>query len=175
MRWLLLLVALTAATAVQAGRMYQWIDPDTGTPYLSGTPPAWYRAGAEGPRVVVYEQGRLVDDTRWAASAERSAALRAEALAAAEAAREEAAAREAQRRERLLAGDTTAPADGTQAPAAGTNDALTPEETARRDAEAREKLAEYLKAVLDSAVTRGLDDLVGSGARREAAGAAPPE
>ena len=44
-------------------RMYQWVDPDTGTTQLSGKPPAWYRDGGKGPRIFVFENGKVIDDT----------------------------------------------------------------------------------------------------------------
>lgn len=63
-----------------AARMYQWADPNTGTPQMSGTPPAWYRSGWGGPRVRVFDNGRIVDDTVIAVSDEQSRALREEAF-----------------------------------------------------------------------------------------------
>ena len=44
-------------------RMYQWLDADTGSTQLSGKPPVWYRGTVSGPRVFVFDNGRLVDDT----------------------------------------------------------------------------------------------------------------
>ena len=43
--------------------MYQWVDPDNGTTQLSGKPPAWYRSSTGGPRIFVFENGKVVDDT----------------------------------------------------------------------------------------------------------------
>lgn len=97
MRWSVL-VALLLATEVVAGRMYQWVDPDTGTPYLSGSPPAWYRSAEGGPRVQVYEDGSLVDDTRWRADDQRQRDLREQALAAERDRQEAEARRKAARR-----------------------------------------------------------------------------
>lgn len=57
----LMLVGLTAEA-----RMYQWVNPHTRSPQLSGTPPSWYRSEQGGPRVRVYDSGNLVDDTRIA-------------------------------------------------------------------------------------------------------------
>jgi hypothetical protein len=62
-----LFILILAALPAQA-RMYQWVDPGTGTPQLSGKPPAWYRSPAGGPRVLVFERGRLIDDTAIAVS-----------------------------------------------------------------------------------------------------------
>ncbi len=75
---LLLLVATTAWA-----RMYQWVDPRSGTVQLSGSPPAWYRGTQAGPRVFVFENGRLVDDTARAVEPDEAAALRAGAFGAA--------------------------------------------------------------------------------------------
>jgi len=62
MRLCLIMLALTFACPVHA-RLYQWVDPYTGTTQLSGTAPAWYRGPNPGPRVLVFEHGELVDDT----------------------------------------------------------------------------------------------------------------
>ncbi len=88
---------LLSTGAAAADRLYQWIDPHTGTTQLSGRPPAWYRADAAGPRVFVFERGLLVDDSsvrlgerdrRWL----RTAALGADPAAlAAEVTEDEAA------------------------------------------------------------------------------------
>ena len=43
--------------------MYEWQNPATGTVELSGKPPAWYRGNLGGPRVRVFDDGVLVDDT----------------------------------------------------------------------------------------------------------------
>ena len=104
----LLLLALFAPAA--AARVYQWVDPDSGNVYLSGTPPAWYRSGTAGPRVLVFDEGKLVDDTRREMSEEQAQALREEALAAEQARREAAeaqaaAAPEAQAPAPLTAGE----------------------------------------------------------------------
>lgn len=70
--------ALSIASA--DARMYQWTSPDTGSTQLSGRPPAWYRSAQGGPRVYVFDDNRLVDDTGITVSAEQRAALRAEAF-----------------------------------------------------------------------------------------------
>jgi hypothetical protein len=65
-------------------RLYQWVDPDTGTTQLSGRPPAWYRGSTPGvaklPRVYVFENGRLIDDTAIVIPLDRQAVLRMEAF-----------------------------------------------------------------------------------------------
>lgn len=77
---LVLLVAACAALPAQA-RMYQWVNPQTGRTQMSGKPPAWYRSDKPGPRVFVFENGRLIDDTARAVAIEERAALRATAFA----------------------------------------------------------------------------------------------
>lgn len=44
-------------------RMYQWTEPETSSTQLSGKPPVWYRSESGGPRVFVFENGHLIDDT----------------------------------------------------------------------------------------------------------------
>ncbi|MCG3202932.1 MAG: hypothetical protein NFCOHLIN_02818 [Gammaproteobacteria bacterium] len=75
-----LLVAACAALPAQA-RMYQWVNPQSGRTQMSGKPPAWYRSDKPGPRVFVFENGRLIDDTARAVGIEERAALRATAFA----------------------------------------------------------------------------------------------
>ncbi len=77
---LIILVLAFATTPVQA-RMYQWADPDTGTTQLSGKPPAWYRSTESGPRVIVFEKGKVVDDTSISVSDALREELRRQALA----------------------------------------------------------------------------------------------
>lgn len=54
-------IALTSANA--HARMYQWSNPSSGIVQLSGSPPAWYRSTTRGPRVLVFDNGQLIDDT----------------------------------------------------------------------------------------------------------------
>ncbi len=68
------------ASEVEA-RIYQWVDPETGTAQWSGRPPAWYRGGRGGPRVLVFENGRLIDDTAAGVPDAERGALRARAFA----------------------------------------------------------------------------------------------
>ncbi len=68
---------------VQA-QMYQWADPETGTTQLSGKPPAWYRSAEGGPRVFVFNRGKVVDDTHIEISDEQRNALRRNAFVRAE-------------------------------------------------------------------------------------------
>ena len=80
--------------------MYQWVEPDTGTTQLSGKPPSWYRSDAGGPRVLVFEKGRLIDDTSIEVSSDAQLELRKRAFIKAEQDRE--AAREKLARSREL-------------------------------------------------------------------------
>lgn len=64
MRRIITILALGAIlTGVAEARMFQWTNPGSGKVQLSGTPPAWYRGTQPGPRVLVFENGELIDDT----------------------------------------------------------------------------------------------------------------
>ena len=82
----MLLSALLFCAAAQA-RMYQWINPNTRSVQLSGEAPAWYRNTAEEdlqqPRVFVFENGKLVDDTAVPVSTHDRARLRRSAFGSA--------------------------------------------------------------------------------------------
>lgn len=75
----LILVAFSLFAFNAQARMYQWINPNTGNTQLSGSPPSWYRSADPGPepRVVVFENGKVVDDTGNAVSDLERAQLRA--------------------------------------------------------------------------------------------------
>ena len=78
---LFLLAGLVIVPVSVSARMYQWVDPGTGTTHWSGRPPAWYRGSQRGPRVLVFDGGRLIDDTaRRVPDAERDV-LRTQAFA----------------------------------------------------------------------------------------------
>ena len=62
--------------------MYQWVNPNSGTVQLSGSPPSWYRSEDGGPRVLVFDGGRLIDDTAIETSDEERQALRDDAFQA---------------------------------------------------------------------------------------------
>jgi hypothetical protein len=90
-RLLTALVVLAAFAARPAeARMYQWVNTQTGRTQMSGKPPSWYRSDQPGPRIFVFDNGRLVDDTSRTVSFEERANLRATAFAIS--ASEEAAA-----------------------------------------------------------------------------------
>lgn len=80
----LVLLLGSTAPAADGARMYQWRHPETGTVQLSGAAPSWYRAQASGPRVLVYAQGRILDDTARPVSEAERLALRAAALGVSE-------------------------------------------------------------------------------------------
>ena len=60
--------------------MYEWVDPISGSLQMSGKPPAWYRSSAGGPRVRVFDQGVIVDDTAIDVPADQRQALREDAF-----------------------------------------------------------------------------------------------
>ncbi|MGQ0594638.1 MAG: hypothetical protein ACT4QB_18985 [Gammaproteobacteria bacterium] len=60
---LFLLAGFAIVPVPVSARMYQWVDAGTGTTQMSGRPPAWYRGSQAGPRVLVFDDGRLIDDT----------------------------------------------------------------------------------------------------------------
>jgi hypothetical protein len=66
-------------------RMYQWLSHASGTVQLSGTAPAWYRSATPGPRVFVFDNGQLIDDTAVSVSEERRQVLQAQAFGTAQA------------------------------------------------------------------------------------------
>ena len=57
------LVLLLVFSQNISARMYQWAEPGSGSTQLSGKPPMWYRSATPGPRVFVFDNGRLIDDT----------------------------------------------------------------------------------------------------------------
>ena len=85
MRRIVVFVCLCLAMAPLSARMYQWRNPATGTTQLSGTPPAWYRSADPGPRVYVFDNNQLIDDTGIAVSDVQRDALREAAFGAASA------------------------------------------------------------------------------------------
>ena len=103
----LLFIGVVALSGPAHARMYQWVDAGSGNVRLSGEPPSWYRNGEHGPRVLVFEEGRLVDDTAVALPPEQQKAYREAAFLEVDLRREKdavkklerAALREARRRE----------------------------------------------------------------------------
>jgi hypothetical protein len=68
-------------------RMYQWINPSSGNTQLSGNPPTWYRSPQGGPRVLVFERGKAIDDTAIVVPEGTRDELRSQAFQAQESAR----------------------------------------------------------------------------------------
>ena len=62
--------------------MYQWEQPRSGRIQLSGHAPAWYRGVHAGPRVLVFDNGKLIDDTAVEVSEVQRQWLREQALGA---------------------------------------------------------------------------------------------
>ena len=101
------LCALLLASCLVNARMYQWTSQSTGTAQFSGEPPSWYRAEQGGPRVRVFDNGNLVDDTAIMLPRAQREALRTAAFQEAEQRRSaealkrlEQAARREKRRQR---------------------------------------------------------------------------
>lgn len=162
---LLLLVSTTAGA-----RMYQWQDPHTRSVQFSGVPPAWYRSPGGGPRVRVYDGGKLVDDTSIPLSGADSASMRELAFRELQEERqldaikrlERAARREQQRqeqaeREALKAQAKREQSDTSEAPPEVLPDSLSADEVSR------------LKAIIAEYDRLSSGPRAGQAARREAA------
>jgi len=81
MRTSALMLALgVILTATAEARMYQWTNPESGNVQLAGAPPSWYRSAVPGPRVLVFDNGELIDDTAVPVSDEQRLTLRSAAL-----------------------------------------------------------------------------------------------
>ena len=78
------IIVLSLASLAVDARMYQWVDPDNGVTQLSGKPPVWYRSSEGGPRVFVFENGKIIDDTGNSVSETERESLRQQALLKAE-------------------------------------------------------------------------------------------
>ena len=85
-----LIIFLSIASSQVCARMYQWNDPNTGTTQFSGKPPVWYRSVDGGPRVFVFDNGRVIDDTSISVSDAERERLRQQAFIKAEQDREAA-------------------------------------------------------------------------------------
>ena len=84
MKYFLICVIFTLFCPAVNARMYQWTDPDSGTTQLSGKPPAWYRSRGTGPRVFVFDKGKVIDDTGVSVSETERDRLRQQAFLQAE-------------------------------------------------------------------------------------------
>ena len=148
----LLLIILMLLSSAAGARMYQWQDPYSKSMQLSGVPPAWYRSPEGGPRVRVYEGGKLVDDTAIVLNVEHSATMREIAFKALQeerqvlaikrlerAARVEESRREQERRATAREEAAQAQSSTDQAPPDVLPESLAPEEVNRL----KEIIAEY--------------------------------
>ncbi len=156
----LLLLAAFALNAPAHARMYQWVDIKSGNVRLSGEPPDWYRSGEQGPRVLVFENGHLVDDTAIVLPPEQRKAYREAAFLEMDLRREQdavkklerAALREARRREESIRQLSTQSQSQTGASKSSTGEekdaqaSSTPVPSAPADLEA--SMVEQLKAIL---------------------------
>ena len=86
----LTIVLLLVCCSNVSARMYQWVDPDTGSTQLSGKPPMWYRSAESGPRIFVFEKNKIIDDTGIEVSSEERERLRQRAFLQADEDRERA-------------------------------------------------------------------------------------
>ncbi len=77
---LLLALGCLTVSLEAAARMYQWLDSASGNVRLSGDPPPWYRSDRAGPRTLVFENGRIIDDTAIALPRDEREALRQSAF-----------------------------------------------------------------------------------------------
>lgn len=149
-RTLVFICVCCLSAAPAAARMYQWHNPATGTTQLSGTPPAWYRSHDPGPRVYVFENNQLVDDTGMPVSDEQRAALRAEAFGDHHARPDSASAAPAQ---------DSPPARAEDAPAAPISATQSADTTPPSGVEtATASKAASLKALIDAWDQRQLDE-----------------
>ena len=85
------ILCVLAVTILSAhARMYQWIDPASKITQFSGKPPVWYRSAKGGPRVIVFENNRIIDDTNIRVSDVEQQRLRRQAFVESESNRETA-------------------------------------------------------------------------------------
>ncbi len=94
---LLLALGCLAVSFEAAARMYQWLDSASGNVRLSGDPPPWYRGDRAGPRTLVFENGRIIDDTAIAVPPDDREALRQSAFEEVDFRREQEAVRKLER------------------------------------------------------------------------------
>jgi hypothetical protein len=167
----LLFAAIFALGASAHARMYQWVDGESGNVRLSGEPPSWYRSGERGPRVLVFEDGRLVDDTSIGMPLEQRKAYREAAFLEADLRRERdavkklerAALREARRRDeakRRISAQLDAQPDSKQTGAS-------------EDTKSGEALSASSPAELDGGVVEQLKALISTWDQQNSSGKNP--
>ena len=149
-------IALSSANA--HARMYQWSNPSSGIVQLSGAPPAWYRSTTQGPRVLVFDNGQLIDDTAIDVGEPVRQSLRAAAFTDEEKATAVAESTPAPPpQERLRDALASAAHDGVNVQAVA--DAFTAEqETAASPGGTVEQTVAELKSLLDAWDSRRLDE-----------------
>jgi len=155
LRYLLVIfIILSSHTAI--ARMYQWVDPENGTTQLSGKPPAWYRSKEDGPRVFVFERGKIVDDTSIRVSDEQEKILRQRAFLKVEEDKETARKkiRTAEEMKALMEMKPTAGMESTTLPADEHDLVILEEvklegENEREEVEEKQITAEELRALVD--------------------------
>jgi hypothetical protein len=87
---LFILCLITFTILTVHARMYQWVDPISKSTQFSGKPPVWYRSKNSGPRIIVFDDNRIIDDTNIRVSDVEQERLRRQAFLRAEADREAA-------------------------------------------------------------------------------------
>ena len=148
-------VALASANA--DARMYQWSSPSSGIVQLSGAPPAWYRSSTQGPRVLVFDNGQLIDDTAVVVGEPVRQSLRAAAFmheTTATAVTDPSPAPPPQ--ERLRDALATAAHDGVNVQAVA--DAFTSEQDAASPEGTVEQTVAELKSLLEAWDSRRIDE-----------------
>lgn len=152
-RFLCLILLFTVYSVAADARMYQWLDPDTKITQLSGKPPSWYRSDTPGPRVIVFDNGKVIDDTSIQVSDQERVRLRSDALAVVAADREkerqkllEQEAMKAQQ-EAMRKAEADSKAQNAPQAAAAENK---PEKTAEPVAKNEEDTVEKMKALIDT-------------------------
>lgn len=138
-------------------RMYQWVEPGVETTQLSGKPPAWYRSAAGGPRIFVFENGRLIDDTQIEVTDEVRQRLREDAFLRAEEDRQKAKekiakAKEKEERLEKKASETEEVSDEIvekQDPIELITDTLFPKEEKKEESENIQDIDELKKIIAD--------------------------
>ena len=65
LRFVICVVVFFYCSLAANAQVYRWTDPQTGGTHISNIPPAWYTnpGTRTSPRVAVYENGRMIDDT----------------------------------------------------------------------------------------------------------------
>ena len=141
-------------------RMYQWLESGSGVVRLSGDPPPWYRNGRKGPRILVFENGRLVDDTAIELPREQEEKMRNSAFREVDLKREEGAVKKLERaalrearqneiRQAKIQEDSESPVSRQPAPEETKEPKMTAEDLDSKSVEQMKKLIEEWDKRLD--------------------------